>query len=481
MDIVWVASEMAPFSKTGGLADVAGALPKALAGRGHRVLAVSPMYKDVPEAVDTGIKVIVHLFGHDHLVRYFAVDRDGVRWVLVAHSSFRREGIYGDSKGAYGDNLFRYALLSRAALEAARFVPGLDGQWLGDDVVFHANDWHTGLLPVYLHALYRPAGVLRRARVVLGLHNLGHQGTTHAEEFGGLDLAGRWWGHLDFHGYLNPLKAGVVTSDALVAVSPTYAKQIMHDQGFGLESVLRARRTDLIGIPNGIGPEWDPANDTHLPAHFDVDHLEGKKACKAALQRELGLPVRDVPMFSMISRLDYQKGVDLVQSITPWLLSNDVQLVMLGSGSKEYEAFFRRAEQRWPRQARGWVGFNEALAHRIEAAADVFLMPSRFEPCGLNQLYSMRYGTLPVVHGTGGLVDTVTNASPGRDDATGWVFRPHEVDAFQQAVGWALLTLTRYPAAWAKMQRNAMLRDSSWDRSAALYEAVYGNVLARPV
>ncbi|MEZ4320368.1 MAG: glycogen/starch synthase [Myxococcota bacterium] len=477
MDIVWVASEMAPFSKTGGLADVAGALPRALAARGHRVLAVSPMYKEVPEAVDTGIKALVHLFGHDHLVRFFVVDRDGVRWVLVANSCYRRDGIYGDAQGAYGDNLFRYALLSRAAIEAARFVPALDGERLSERVLFHANDWHTGLLPVYLDALYRPAGVLREARTVLGLHNLGHQGSTTSDQFGGLDLPGRWWPTLDMHGRLNPLKAGIVRSNGLVAVSPTYSRQIQHDQGFGLEGLLRGRHSDLVGIVNGIGPEWDPATDVHLPAHFDADDLAGKAVCKQALQRELGLPQRDVPVFAMISRLDHQKGVDLVQAITPWLLSHDVQLVMLGSGSTKYEQFFRESERRWPHQARGWVGFNEALAHRIEAGADVFLMPSRFEPCGLNQLYSMRYGTLPVVHGTGGLADTVRNAGPGQDDATGWVFRPHDVGAFQQAVGWALLTLTRYPAAWAKMQRNAMLQDTTWDRSASIYEAVYRAVM----
>lgn len=477
MDIAWVASEMAPFSKTGGLADVAGALPGALAARGHRVLAISPRYKAVPDAVDTGARVLVRLFGHDHLVRYFVVDRDGVRWILVDNPCFHREGIYRDSEGAYADNLFRYALLSRAAIEAVRFLPALDGERLGDDTVFHINDWHTGLLPVYLQAHYRPAGILRGARTVLGLHNLGHQGTTWAKEFAGLDLDSRWWPILDMHGHLNPLKAGIVSADALVAVSPTYARQIQRDQGFGLEGLLRQRHSDLIGIVNGIGPDWDPTNDPHLPAHFSVDDLSGKALCKQALQRELGLPQRNVPMFALISRLDHQKGIDLVEAVAPWLLSHDVQLVMLGSGASEYERFFRRSERRWPHQARGWVGFNEGLAHRIEAAADVFLMPSRFEPCGLNQLYSMRYGTVPVVHATGGLADTVINARPGADDATGWSFAPHHVDAFHQAVGWALLTMTRYPEAFARIRANGMRRDSSWDRSAQTYEAVYRAVL----
>lgn len=477
MDIVWVASEMAPFSKTGGLGDVAGTLPKALARRGHRVLAVSPRYTAVDGAVDAGVSLRIPLSGAVHEARLLTLDRDGVRWVLVDAACYRRPGIYGDDRGAYPDNLLRYALLSRAAIEAARRIPGPDDRPLGDRPLFHVNDWHTGLLPVYLDAHYRPRGLLRRAGVVLGLHNLGHQGSAAGSAFGGLDLDRRHWPTLDMGGRVNALKAGIVAADALVAVSPTYAEEIRRDQGFGLESVLRMRSDRLVGVVNGIGPEWDPSTDPHLPAPYDAEDLSGKAVCKAALQRQLGLPVRDVPLLAMISRLDYQKGVDLVEAIAPWLLSMDVQLVMLGSGAPEYAAFFRRAERQWPRQARGWVGYNEPLAHQIEAGADIFLMPSRFEPCGLNQLYSMRYGTVPVVHATGGLADTVTTVDPSRDDGTGWAFRPHSTEAFSRAVGWALLTLTRYPSAWRRIQRNGMTQDLSWDRSASLYEAVYGRVL----
>jgi starch synthase len=472
MDVVFVASEMAPFSKTGGLADVAGALPVALAARGHRVLAISPHYKAVPDAVDSGLVARVRLFGTLHEARLFILDRDGVRWVLIDNPCFHRAGIYGDDQGAYSDNLFRYALLSRVAIEVAEVMPALDGQRL-ERPVFHANDWHTGLLPVYLSAVYKQAGRLHGARVVLGLHNLGHQGTTRASEFAGLGLPKGAWPLLDMHGHLNPLKAGVVASDALVAVSPTYSRQIQVDQGFGLEALLRERSERLIGIVNGIGEEWNPTTDVHLPATYSAADLSGKAICKAQLQRDLGLPVRDVPMLGMVSRLDHQKGVDLVETIAPWLLSNDVQLVMLGSGSSRYESFFRAAERRWPFQARGWVGFSEPVAHRIEAASDIFLMPSRFEPCGLNQLYSMRYGAVPVVHATGGLADTVRTAGPGATDATGWAFTPHSAEAFREAVGWALLTLTRYPEAFDRIRSNGMYADWSWDRSAAKYEAVY--------
>ncbi|MCB9668381.1 MAG: glycogen synthase [Alphaproteobacteria bacterium] len=472
MDVLFVASEMAPFSKTGGLGDVAGALPKALAARGDRVIAVSPRYSVVPEATDSGLTASIWLYGRLHRCRLFVLDRDGVRWVLVDNACYHREGIYGDSTGAYDDNLFRYALLCRVAIEVAETLPALDGKRL-ERPVFHANDWHTGLLPVYLAATYKQEGRLHGSRVVLGLHNLGHQGTARRAAFEGLGLPRAAWPLVDMHGHLNPLKAGIVASDAMVAVSPTYSRQIQVDQGFGLEGVLRERNDRLIGIVNGIGPEWDPATDTHLPATYTADDLTGKAACKAELQRSLGLPVRDVPVFGMVSRLDHQKGVDLVEAIAPWLLSNDVQLVMLGSGSERYERFFRQSERRWPRQARGYVGFSEPLAHLVEAGSDVFLMPSRFEPCGLNQLYSMRYGAVPVVHATGGLADTVTTASPGRDDATGWAFRPHSVEAFQAAVGYALLTLTRYPEAFARIRENGMRSDWSWDRSAARYQAVY--------
>ncbi|MCB9700155.1 MAG: glycogen synthase [Alphaproteobacteria bacterium] len=477
MDIVWVASEMAPFSKTGGLGDVAGALPKALAARGHRVMAISPRYKHVPDARPLPLRARFHLFGQDHEVGYLAVDRDGVRWVLVDNPCFHRRGIYGDDRGAYGDNLFRYALLSKAAIEAAASLPFKDAP-LGERVVFHANDWHTGLLPVYLDAHYRAAGRFRRSATVLGLHNLGHQGSTRADEFSSLDLAPRWWPTLDMSGRLNPLKAGIVSADALVAVSPTYARQIQHDHGFGLESVLRMRNDRLIGILNGIDEAWDPKTDRHLSARFDADDLSGKAICKQALQKELGLPRHDVPLFGLVSRLDHQKGIDLVEQITPWLMMRGVQLVILGSGSPKHEDFVRSLQHRWPHQARGRVGFDEGMAHKIEAGADVFLMPSRFEPCGLNQMYSQRYGTVPIVHATGGLADTVTTVDPNRTDGTGWAFHEFTAEAFGRSIDHALLTYGKFPAAWRKIQHNGMTTDFSWDRSASLYEKVYERVLS---
>ncbi|MEQ1503177.1 MAG: glycogen/starch synthase [Myxococcota bacterium] len=470
-NVLWVSAEMAPFSKTGGLGDVAMALPKALAARGNRVVAVSPRYKPVEGAEPLPAASKLHLFGADHLVQYHVLDRDGVRWVLVDHPSFRRPGIYGDDRGAYPDNLFRYTLLTRAAIELAAAM-------FGEQVVFHANDWHTALLPVLLDAMYRPAGRFRNAGVLLGLHNLGHQGSTSAEAFPALGLPGRWWPTVDMSGRLNPLKAGIVSADALVAVSPTYSKQIQVDHGFGLESVLRMRSERLVGILNGIDATWDPATDPQLAANYTAADLDGKALCKAALQREVGLPVRPgVPLFASIGRLDPQKGIDLLEAVLPWLLQQDIQLVMLGSGASRYEDLLRTAMAAAPHKVRVKIGFDEALAHRIEAGADVFLMPSRFEPCGLNQLYSMRYGTVPVVHATGGLADTVVTVDPARTDGTGWAFPEYTAESFARAIGFALLTYREFPAAWRRIQHTGMTTDFSWDQSAALYEQVYARIL----
>ncbi len=475
MNIVQVSAELAPWSKTGGLGDVCGALPKALATRGHRVMAVAPRYKAYEGAWDTGARAQFHLFGSRHEVAYFHLLRDGVHHVFVDHVSFRRPGIYGDDQGVYGDNLFRFALLCRAALEAPLRVP-LDGGPIGEECVFHANDWHTALLPVYLEGLYRSVGRFALSPCVLAIHNAGHHGAFDAHHFAGLDVSTRWWPACDMDGRLNCLKAGISLAAKLVTVSPTYARQLCIDHGHGLEGLFAHRARDLWGILNGIGPEWDPSNDKHIPAAFSADDLSGKAACKAALQRELGLPVRpEVPLFGVVARLDHQKGIELIMGAAPWLLRQDVQLVVLGSGGAQYEDWVRRMAREFPNRARGWVGFSEPLAHRIEAGAYIFLMPSRFEPCGLNQLYSMRYGTVPIVHATGGLADTVPTWDPATGQGTGWAFPDFSVDGFVQAIGWALHTFHGHKDAWRQIQQNGMRRDSGWDRAATLYERLYAS------
>ncbi len=473
MNIAIVAAEVAPWSKTGGLGDVCGALPKALAALGHRVMTIAPRYKEYPDAWDTSVRALVFLFGQHHQVAFFHTKVEGVHHVFVDHPCFHRGGIYGDASGAYGDNLFRFALLSRAAIEAAANVP-LDGVPMGEDLVFHVNDWHTGLLPLYLEAVYRPAGRFPGAGTVLGVHNAGHHGSVPAHEFAGLDISARWWPAADFDGRLNPLKAGATLARKIVAVSPNYAREITGPLGFGLEGVFASRGADLLGILNGVDDTWRPEADIHIAQHFSAEDLTGKAACKAALQLELGLPVRaDVPILGVVARLDHQKGIDLVEAAAPWLLRHDVQLVLLGSGSAALESFFRHAEHTWPDKARGWVGFNEGLAHRIEAGSDLFLMPSRFEPCGLNQMYSLRYGTVPVVHATGGLADTVETFDPLANRGTGWAFKSFTVEAFVEALGWALYTWRNHPSAWKEIQLRGMTQDFSWERSALEYVKVY--------
>ncbi len=473
MNIVQVSAELAPWSKTGGLGDVCGALPQALVARGHRVLAIAPRYKDYDNAWDTGVRARIHLFGHTHEIAYFHLNQGGVDHLFIDHPSFRRPGIYGDDQGTYGDNLFRFALLCRAALEAPLRVP-LGGEVLGEEVLFHCNDWHTGLLPVFLEGIYRSAGRYPRAPAVLAIHNAGHHGVYEAHEFAGLDVSTRWWPACDMSGRLNCLKAGVVLASKLVTVSPTYARQLCIDHGHGLEGFFTHRAQDLWGILNGIGDEWNPATDRHLDTPFSAEDLSGKAAQKAALQKELGLPARpEVPLFGVVARLDHQKGIDLLMGAAPWLLRQDAQLVVLGSGGAAYEDFVRRLAREAPSRARGVVGFSEALAHRIEAGADLFLMPSRFEPCGLNQLYSLRYGTVPIVHATGGLADTVQTWDPTTQTGNGWAFREFSSDAFVSAMHYALRTWWDHPDAWKRIQQNGMARDSGWARAAELYEALY--------
>ncbi len=473
MDIVFVSAELSPYSKVGGLGDVAGSLPRALAARGHRVSVLTPNYPTTGGPHPRLRSSWVELFGEHHEISLLQGPTDtNFQIVFVDNPAFHRKGVYGDQFGGFGDNHLRYVMLIIGALEWATSF--------SERPLFHVNDWHTAMLPLYLKSWIQPRGVLKHSPVVLGLHNMQHQGQTSPDAFGGLNLGSAWWPLTEFDGALNPLKAGIVTADALVTVSPTYRDEILRDQGFGLEGVLRSRADRLSGILNGIDiDDWNPARDPHLPARYSVDKLAGKAVCKAELQAELGLPVRpEVPMFGLVSRLVYQKGIDLVQAIAPWLLSQDVQLVMLGSGEQRLERFFQEAEQRWPQKARGWVGFSERMAHRIEAGADIYLMPSRFEPCGLNQMYSMRYGTVPVVHQTGGLADTVVTMDPGHDRGTGWAFSPLTTDAFIQSIRYALDTYRDHPVPWRQLQRNGMKQDFSWNKAAAEYESVYERVLA---
>lgn len=475
MEILFVSSEVAPWSKTGGLGDVGGALPRALAARGHEVTVVSPRYG--------GIDVEVH--GFERMDGALRVRGEGTAlWVrrgrpevhLVEHERFfgSRPGLYGEGGDDYGDNAERFAFLTRAALA----LPAATRKHVQ---VVHANDWQTGLAPFLLRHEHGADPALAGARTVFTIHNLGYQGIFPKQvvPFLGLPWDVFRYEAMEFHDQLNFMKAGLTFADALTTVSPTYAKEILTPEGgAGLDAVLRLRHADLHGILNGIDlTEWDPARDPHLPAHYSSRDLSGKATCKAALQRELSLPVReDVLLIGIVSRLADQKGIDLVVSSLPDLFAREIQLVVLGRGNRAYEDAFRRAAAGRPDRLAVRIGFDEGLAHRIEAGADAFLMPSRYEPCGLNQLYSLRYGTLPVVRAVGGLEDTVEDYDGWRH-GTGFKFREYAPHALMLAVRRALDTY-RDRRAWQGLVLRGMAQDSSWDRSARSYEALYRTLVA---
>jgi starch synthase len=470
MEILFVASEVAPWSKTGGLGDVAGALPRALAARGHAVHVVTPRYGSIDAEKAGFVRRDAALRVRGEAATIW-VKAGRPTTYLVEHERFfgSRRGLYSEGGHDHGDNAERFAWLARAALA----IPG--ALRLRPRIV-HANDWQTGLCPWLLRHEHAQDPALAGAKTVFTIHNLAYQGVFPKQivPFLGLPWDAFRLDALEFHDQLSFMKAGLSLADVITTVSPTYANEILTpEEGHGLDPVLRHRRGDLHGILNGIDvSEWDPARDPHLPAHFAARDLTGKLACKAALQRELGLPIRpDVPLAGMVSRLVDQKGIDLVVSALADILGREVQLAVLGSGSRAYEEAFARAARERPDRVAVRIGFDEGLAHRIEAGADLFLMPSRYEPCGLNQMYSLRYGTPPVVRAVGGLEDTVEDFD-GWTRGTGFKFRPYAPQALLLAVRRAL-DAYRDRRAWHGIVVRGMAQDFSWDRSARSYEALY--------
>ncbi len=470
--IAEIASEVAPWSKTGGLADVAGSLPPALRRAGADVVVVTPRYRGV--AVEaTPLRVRVPL--GDRLVEAAAGRGElpgGVpAWFVDAPEFFDRERLYGTAAADYPDNAARFAFFARAAIELLRQVgPAPD--------VFHVHDWQAGLVPALLKTRY--ADVFPRAKSVLTIHNLAYQGLFPAEEYPltGLDPALFNWRQLEFHGKVSYLKAGVVFADAVTTVSPTYAREILDPlQGCGFDGILRDRADRLHGILNGVDTdEWNPQTDLRLPARYSATDLAGKAACRRELQRRFGLPERPEPLvLGFVGRLVEQKGVDLVADAATALAGLDLQLVMLGTGDPVLQDRLKAAAEAHPSRLALRVGFDDAAAHLVEAGADAFLMPSRFEPCGLNQMYSLRYGTPPIVRRTGGLADTVVPATPAalrKGTANGFVFEEATPSALLRAVRQAI-DLRRDPAAWASLQRAGMARDVSWGPGAARYLEIF--------
>jgi starch synthase len=479
MRVVMVAAEARPLATSGGLGDVLGSLPAALAAAGVDVTLVLPAHRSVlrsghhltPVAnvqapvSDSTIEARVLRVG-DTAVPTFAID---------APFYFDRDELYGTHEGEYGDNASRFVFFNRAVLAWLRAA----GRRLD---VIHGHDWHTGLLPAFLRADPERYPELRDVRLLHTVHNLAYQGSYWGIDWHLLNLDRRWFtpAHLEHEGRINFLKAGLVFSDAVSTVSPRYAREIQTpEQGCGLDGVLRERGSVLTGILNGIDDAvWDPSVDAALPAHFSLDDPTGKAACTAALRAEVGLPATPgVPLVCLVTRLTWQKGVDLVLGAMDRLLrETPVQIVVLGTGDAHLEDWLRHVAASSPTRVAVRIAFDEPLSHRVIAGADLLLMPSRWEPCGLTQMYAQRYGTLPIVHVTGGLDDTVVEA--GREDATGFKFPAFTVEALLDAVGAAV-------AAWrdhrwrARLMRNAMRTDHSWRRAARDYAARYRSLLRR--
>ena len=480
--VLFVSSEVTPFRKTGGLGDVAGALPKALKGRGIDVRLVMPLY--------SGIRwdELERLEGVLDVPMYYGTGRAAVRmgtlpgsdvpiYFLEHHGYFDRPEVYGPAEGGgYADNLERFTFFSRASLELARAL-GFE-----PDVV-HANDWQTALVPIYLNTLYRGT-YLHRAATLFTIHNLAFQGIF---DGGGLFVTGLGREHyvpgeLEHYGAMNLIKGGLVHATLLSTVSPTYAREIQRpEHGAGLDGVIAARRADLHGILNGIDTvEWDPESDRHLPARYGAEDLAGKAICKQELQREMGLPERPrTPLFGVVSRLTPQKGFDLLAQVVERLLGWDLSIVLLGSGDSDAEEYFTALSRARGDKFRARIGFDDGLAHRIEAGCDFFLMPSRFEPCGLNQMYSLRYGTLPIVHATGGLADTVQNYDEATGEGTGFVIYRLDAKSLGDTVGWALSTYFDRPRDVDRMLRRGMNLDFSWSRAAERYGELYREAYRR--
>ncbi|MEK7237394.1 MAG: glycogen synthase GlgA [Nitrospirota bacterium] len=481
-----VSSEAVPYAKTGGLADVVGALPLELAKLGHDVILLLPRYRCLSESGRSfraicQLRVLTSQGLVDTLVEedVIPVGQDDCRvrvWAIRNDAFFDRPGLYQDQGADYPDNLERFSFFCRATLEVMAYLRTVC-RW--DTHILHLHDWQTALCAVYLNTIARNRPDVQGARTVLTLHNVGYQGIFPGEQFEKLGLPPSLFtpAGLEYYGSVSLLKGGIVFADYVTTVSPTYAREILTPEcGFGLEGVLRNRDDRLLGILNGIDVDrWNPETDPYLPANYSATDRSGKQACKQALQREFHLPEAPVPLLCVIARLTSQKGLDLVAAIIPQLMAMDLQLVMLGTGEPELEAKFMALQASYPHRVGLRIGFDEGLAHRIEAGADVFVMPSRYEPCGLSQLYSLRYGTVPVVRKTGGLADTVVPLT-----ASTWQARRATGFQVEEDTADALLAVLRRAVAvyqdrstWDQLVEAGMSTDVSWARSASAYDRLF--------
>ncbi|MEE2640257.1 MAG: glycogen synthase GlgA [Planctomycetota bacterium] len=494
MNILFASSEIVPFAKTGGLADVSNALPRAMADMGHQMHLFLPAYRSALDGgasfeeagfKDAGILLQIpvgtRLFTGRVLTGKLPESTVPV-YLITQDEFFDREGIYGENGEDYDDNCARFVFFCRSILETARLLR------ISYDLV-HCNDWQTGLLPAIVKLEQRPVSIQYDVPTVMTIHNLAYQGNFHHLEMKltGIDWKHFNWEEMEFHGNLSLLKTGIVYADAISTVSPTYAREIQTvEHGCGLDEVLRHRASDLTGIINGVDDsEWNPANDRHLATNFDVSNWKtGKGVCKTELQQIMGLPTNpDVPVVGIIGRLAEQKGWDLIIEVMRSSLSHErVQWVILGTGEARFEKEISLMAREWPEKVGAQLTFSNELAHKIEAGADLFLMPSRYEPCGLNQLYSLKYGTVPVTRETGGLKDTVINADESavaNQRGNGFTFTEYSVEALQSALGRALITYSDHPEIWGRIVETGMQQDWSWAESARKYDQLYESLTTK--
>jgi starch synthase len=481
--ILFATSEAVPFAKTGGLADVAGALPKYLQPLGCEVKVVMPYYRMVmesglsPQCLGKGIEIPVG----DETIRADVyqgqMTEDIPVYFIGREEYFDRTHLYSTPKGDYFDNAERFIFFSRAALLLCRYLE------FQPDLIHH-HEWQTGLIPAYLKSVYAADPLLGRTATVFTIHNLAYQGLFKKEKFRLTGLPAEMYNPegIEFWERINLMKAGIVYADAINTVSRKYSEEIQTPEfGYGLDGILRKRKGDLYGIVNGVDYlDWDPAHDRYLIARYDLQDLSGKQACKKDLLKEFGLPAsrEKVPLLGMISRLADQKGFDLLAEILKELFSLDIGFVLLGTGDQKYHDLFHQVARQYPQKAGIRITYDDRLAHKIEAGADLFLMPSKYEPCGLNQIYSLKYGTIPVVRATGGLDDTIVGYDPVTGEGNGFKFKGYDAEEFLERIREAIRYYDQ-PKHWKQLLRNAMTADFSWGRSAEDYLHLYRSALAR--
>jgi len=468
MRVAVIASEAVPYSKTGGLGDVAGALPKALRKVGVDSILITPCYwqTKAEHLWRTAVADLnVDWRGGVYPAKAFYSEANGSPTYLIdAPSYFHRDSIYG-----YSEDYERFAFFNRAALALLKRI----GR--PPDIV-HLNDWHTGFAAVELASARSFDPYWQNTRTVFSIHNMAYQGAFDPVELWKLGFGSEFARNaFAFNGYASAMKAGMEISDTLSTVSRRYAKEIQTpENGYGLEWLARKRTDRLVGITNGVDYEvWNPTTDPELPANYSIDELAGKRECKRALLEEFALPVDlERPIFASITRLTAQKGVDLMMSVAADIIAAGAYIISLGSGEKQYEDFWQRLHDHAPRQVGIYRGYNESLAHRIEAGADIFMMPSRFEPCGLNQMYSLRYGTVPIVRAVGGLDDTVHTYDAVTGTGNGFKFGAYRADRFLERIFEALFAYSD-PDTWRRIQVNGMKEDNSWEHAARNYVELY--------